>query len=125
MLEDFHGARSWKQRVNIDFADDRLADFAARIVLRNVGVDDVEAMGGRDKAARYLERTEEAFGRPFAPARKDDKGWTTVAQCEVDPESPPGYVEWLRARHPAPEPAAPEEDEADDGCGVAPGGIGG
>lgn len=124
-MADFHGAENWKQRVNIRFADKRLDDFAARIVLRNVGLEGVEVMAGADRAAEYRQLTEEAFARPFGEPRGEGKGWTTIAECDGHPESQPGYVDWLRARHPAPEaPAVDDEIGEEDGCGVSPGGFG-
>jgi len=66
-MNAFHNADTWLKRAQIVFEDDRLKDFAARIVLEAV-IDGRATDVPEDLTQRLLNRCREAYERPFAPA---------------------------------------------------------
>ncbi len=85
----FHAARDWDGRAAVAFEDARLADFAARLVLRHAeGIDDHEA-------ARLGALCSDALNRPFAPS--NDR-WTTLEQAM--PAADPEWLSWAAQTFP-------------------------
>ncbi len=96
---EFHKA-DWDARSAVDFEDPRLADFAARIVLRQV-----RGMSA-ERASVLRARCAEALGRPYAPAESrfatlarewpeaDDewRGWAAQAFDQVPASPAPAFA---------------------------------
>jgi len=106
----FHAAGDWGARAQVRFADQRLRDFSARIVLEAVGAG--EARLPAEVVRQLAGDCAEALCRPFGPA---DARHTTVARCLAEGAGD-DWVAWARERYgehpvfghePSPMPPAP------------------
>jgi len=82
----FHRAHSWQEKASLKFRDDRLADFAARIVLEARHYGEADLSEGQAREAEAL--CSEALSRPWAAA--EDARWTTLASAALNADD-----EWL------------------------------
>lgn len=85
-MAEFHRATDWRQRARIRFEDPRLADFAARLVLRHVDPAVLDADGGALRE-RLMDDCRAAHARPYADA---SSRWATIAGASQTADA-----EWL------------------------------
>lgn len=89
----FNGASNWVERAKVPFADRRLRDFSARIILDAVG--NGEAALPADVIRSLAIDCSEALCRPFAPATSRHM---TIAKC-IEDGADDAWIEWARGRY--------------------------
>ena len=94
-IRSFHAA-SWQERAAIQFDDDRLRDFAARLILQAVAAGERGIPDHLVEAAKCL--AAEAYARPFAGA---DARWMTLRKARTG-WTDPRWEEWASRAFPEP-----------------------
>lgn len=91
-MGSFHRAASWDERAVIAFDDDRLAEYAARILAMTAPPsDDLFAPPGGEAGERFRAACAATMARPYADASSP---WETLASCY--PEADEAWREWAR-----------------------------
>lgn len=94
-MTEFHRAQTWEERAAVSFADTRLRDFAARIVLEASSYG--ECSLPQETVAACETACGQALSRPSAPA---DSRWMTVAKAAAEGATSE-WLEWAERAFPA------------------------
>jgi len=110
-MTSFHRAAGWEARSGISFADPRLRDFAARIMVE--ACRNGEFQMAPDRLAEMEGRCAEALSRPWAG---EEARWATLSSA-IAGGADAEWIEWAKGEFgdlPAAPSAAAQEPEPDD-----------